>query len=584
MHAIRRSVRWLFIVLLGFGIFFAFIGIRTLHRAAWIPTVRGGTWWPADAVFVLEIPRLSHFFTSLTTTASMQEILHRPEIAHRWRTYQRQRQMHMLRSLPASVRDVLRRWIRHPALQRVERLGFAVWLHRRPTSCPSDPRLLEWAFVTEAPSEAHSVLRTVLSVWWTQIARALHRSESPRVYTENTLLWVTSLRGWRDLQDVRAGQRTALQTRPIARRWEKMVDSNGFYALFDIAALHTCGWLPSASLGGSVDAVLYHWVRRGNWLDTTVIWVPPSDRPTPWQRLVYTRRTPHDFARWVDIRDGIVLYLHLPADFRRSAWMQRVRRALTAAPLQDWIRHWNGRALLAVDLSPLWRELPGLIPEDTAASPWRALGRGLELVREIRLFLMIGAQDVASWKDAWWQSVRTLETRSLWWTLRERTDLPIPAYELSLLITPGIRPVFGLYDNHLILAWNDVQLTERWQGNRARMIQQVEQQWRTLDTYGSDKWFLFAYMNGPTTLALDQWKAWWLWDTPDAKPSAWTSIWQELLTAAAQWKGRLSKAWCTSEACTLQSRTDVVIVEPLPLVWLEATHWLVQLTRKPQPR
>ena len=581
MLPIRRSTQWLFLVLVGFGVFFAVIGIRTLRRVAWVPAVRGGDWWPADAVFVLEIPRFSHFFMSLTTTASMQEILHRPELAHRWRSYQRQRQARILASLPASVQDSLRRWIHHPALQRVDRLGFAVWFHRRPTSCPSDPRMLDWAFVAEAPPEAHSALQSVLSVWWSQIARALRRSEGPHAHTEGTYLWVTSARGWQDLQDVRTGRRAALRTRSIARRWEKMVDSNGFYAFLDTAALHTCGWLPAASPWSSVDAILYHWVRRGNWLDTTVIWIPPANRSTPWQHLIYTRRTPHDFVRWVDVRDGIVLYLHLPADFHRSEWMQRFQRSLSGSPLWEWLRNWNGRALLAIDLSPVWRGLPELIPKEPATSPWQAFARGLERIQQIRLFLMIGTQNAASWKDAWLRSVRAHEARSLWWTLRARKDLPIPAYELSLLVAPGIRPVFGLHDDRLILAWNAEQLIERWHGDRARMIQQVEQQWRTLDTYGSDRWFFFAYMNGPTTLAVDQWKMWLMQDRPDPEMSTWAPIWRELLSAAERWKGRLSKAWCTREACTLQSRTDVVIVEPLPLVWLEATEWLVQLTRNP---
>ncbi len=574
--------------LIVFGLSFIVLGIWALRHIGWQPKLMGDAWWPRETVLALEIPRLSAWIGAMETSPSMRDV-RRPEVWPELQGYFQSVQARADARLPAVWRKQIDEWAARRAWTRVGRVAAAVWVHA-PENCRPGPGVWEWAWMVEAPPDVWTSVEPVLRDLGREWARALGSDVPPAVYADGTRHFIASARGWEDLTAVRTRRRPALRGTPAAAAWRRQVRSPGVYVLGAPGVLATCS---PAGLGGRVGEVLGH-IRavtlssglRGGWQDTVLQVFPEGPWPAPWDRLVTQTGMPREFLRWVRDEDRIVAALHVedPAGWFRYLRTLRSTRDAPGAPralspgVPAVLENWSGDLLITANLTRLWPQWPRLVESPGAQGDAEfSLASSLQVLKslgEARLKVLVGARDAARWERAletWAEQTRDGQE---FLSITRVRDRPLRLYQATVPFLPTVSPTFGVHPLGFVLTLHGAQMDEALQakGLAKGGLLKGKPRWRALDTFGSDRWLLFLYLDGPSLLALErplEFRRIGRWAGPAGDPS-WPALpsrlWVDLLRRAEAWQGQLTKVWCEPDACTLQSRSDVTLLPPVPVL------------------
>ncbi|MCS7313242.1 MAG: FUSC family protein [Acidobacteria bacterium] len=571
--------------LIVFSLFFIALGIWALRHIGWQPKLMSDAWWPQETVLALEIPRLSAWIRAMEASPAQRDI-RRPELWPELQEYFRSVQAWADARLPAVWQARIDEWAARGRLTQVGRVAAAVWVHA-PEACRQDKSSWEWAWMVEAPPAVWSGIEPGLRDLWREWMRFLGADVSPVVHTDGTRHFITSARGWGDLAAVRTGRRPALRGTLAAAAWRRQVRSPGAYLLLVPRGLAAC--LPTWTGGPQVEEVLRR-IRavtlsssiRGGWQDTVLQVWPEGPWPAPWDRLITRTAIHKEFFRWVQDEDRIVVVLHVedPAEWIR--YIRRTLRSVRDGPLptgdDGLLENWSGDLLITANLTQLWPQWPRL--SESALSQGHTgvslgmLSQVLKSLDQARLKVLVGAQDAARWKqalEAWVEQAR--RGRGLVSVTQVR-DRPFPLYQATALFLPTVSPTFGVHPVGFVFTLHGAHMDEVLEGRGLTKggLLKGKPRWRVLDTFGPDRWMLFLYLDGPSFLALERPLEFrpvgtLPGSTPDPSfPVLSARLWSDLLRRAETWQGQLTKAWCDPAACNLQSRSDVILLPPPPVL------------------
>jgi|GEM_PF-1671014 hypothetical protein len=567
--------------LTAFSLLFVALGIWALRRIGWQPKLMGDAWWPRETALALEIPRLSAWVRAMETSPSMRDV-RRPEIGPALQEYFRAVQARADARLPVVWQKRIDEWVARETLTRVGRVAAAVWVHT-PENCREASASWEWAWMIEAPPTVWASIEPGLQDLGRAWARALGLDGSPVVRSEGTRHFITSPRGWEDLMAVRTGRRPALRGTPAASAWRSQVRSPGAYVLLVPPVLATCppAWLGDRPIREGlkrIRAVTLSSGIRGGWQDTVLQVFSEGPWPTPWDRLARRGGLPKEFFRWVQDEDRIVAALHVEDPVGWLRYLRTLDPARVAVPPTDgmaWLENWSGDLLITANLSSLWPQWPELVEsvrsQGGAEGSLNTLSRVLHLLGQSRLKLLVGARDSTQWRRALEAWVERIRRESGPVAIRLVRDRPFPLYQAEVLFFPNVSPTFGIHPLGFVLTSHGSQMDEvlEARGFAKGGLLKGKPRWRVLDTFGPDRWILFLYLDGPSFLALErplEFRG--IGPLPASSlsfPALPPRLWSDLLRRAEAWQGQLLKAWCEPDVCTLQGRSDVILLPPGPV-------------------
>ncbi|GBC83744.1 hypothetical protein HRbin11_00162 [bacterium HR11] len=575
--------------LIVFSLIFVVLGIWALRHIGWQPKLVSDAWWPQETALALEIPRLSAWIRAMETSPAQRDV-RRPEVWPELQAYFRSVQARADARLPAVWQKRIDEWAARGTLTRVGRVAAAVWVHA-PEDCRQDKGAWEWAWMVEAPPDVWAVVEPGLRDLWREWTRFLGADVPPVVHADGPRHFVTSARGWEDLVAVRSGHRSALRGTLAAAAWRRQVRSPGAYFIVVPRSLAAC--LPAGDGGRRVETVLRH-IRavtlssslRGGWQDTVLQVWPEGPWPAPWDRLVTRTSMSKDFLRWVRDEDRIVVALHLEDP---AGWLRYIRTLRSArggsethrtllADDDALVENWSGDLLITANLTQLWPQWPRLIEsassQGNTASSLGMLSQVLKSLGQARLKVLVGARDAARWERALAAWVEQTRREQGLVSVTQVRDRPFPLYQATTLLLPTVSPTFGVHPLGFVLTLHGAQMDEALEGRGLAKggLLKGKPRWRALDTFGPDRWILFLYLDGPSFLALERPLEFRRLgslpgSTPDPSfPTLPARLWSDLLHRAETWQGQLTKVWCEPDVCTLQSRSDVILLPPTPVL------------------
>lgn len=569
--------------LIAFSLFFIVLGLWALRHIGWQPKLTSDAWWPQETVLALEIPRLSAWIRAMETSPSQRDV-RRPEVWSGLQEYFRSVQARADARLPVVWQKRIDEWAAPGTLTRVRRVAAAVWVHA-PEDCRQDKGVWEGAWMVEAPSDVWTVVEPGLQDLWREWTRFLGTDVPPVVHADGPRHFITSARGWEDLTAVRTGRRPALRGTPAAAAWRRQVRAPGAYFLLVPQSLAACP--PARGEDRRVGEVLRH-IRavtlshsiRGGWQDTVFQVWPAGPWPAPWNRLITKTAISKEFLRWVRDEDRIVAILHVedPAGWLRYIQSLRSVREPRLAGDEALVENWSGDLLITANLTQLWPQWPRLIEsassQGNTGSSLGMLSQVLKSLGQARLKVLVGARDAARWGRALEAWVKQTRRKQGLVSVTQVRDRPFPLYQATTLFLPTVSPTFGVHPLGFVLTLHGAQMDEALEGRDLAKggLLKGKPRWRALDTFGPDRWILFLYLDGPSFLALERPLEFrrvgsLLRSTPDPSfPTLPDRLWSDLLRRAETWQGQLTKVWCEPAVCTLQSRTDVILLPPTPVL------------------
>jgi len=576
--------------LIVFSLLLIVLGIWALRDIGWQPKLMSDAWWPQETVLALEIPRLSAWIRAMETSPSQRDV-RRPEVWSELQTYFQSVQARVDTRLPALWQRRIDEWAVRGTLTRVRRVAAAVWVHA-PDDCRRDGGgAWEWAWMVEAPPDVWAGVEPGLRDLWQEWAQVFGTDVPPVVHTDGPRHFITSARGWEDLAAVRAGRRPALRGTPAAAAWRRQVRSPGAYLVLIPRGLAAC--LPAGEGGRRVGEVLRH-IRavtlshsiRGGWQDTVLQVWSEGPWPSPWDRLVTKTAISKAFLRWVRDEDRIVAVLHVEDP---SEWLRYVRSLRSARDGSETPRllsvggdalleNWSGDLLITANLTQLWPQWPRLIESAPArGDAGVALGTLAQVLKSLgqaRLKVLVGARDAGRWAQALEAWVERTRQNQGFVSVTQVRDRPFPLYQATTPFLPTVSPTFGVHPLGFALTLHGSQMDEVLEGRTLAKggLLKGKPRWRALDTFGPDRWILFVYLDGPSFFALERPLEFRRLgplpgSAPDPSfPTLPARLWTDLLRRAETWQGQLTKIWCEPAVCTLQSRSDVILLPPTPVL------------------